>query len=290
MYTSPRNDAHIHLFNAGFTPQSNPMDEFATYEQIRQASGIAQALVVGYEGDSRFAGNNGEILALSKEHGWIQPLAFLESGTEWKPAELHKLRDAGFVGFSLYLNETEPGIETWPAERLAALADRGSIISLNASPGALAKMVDVMSHLTEGAVIVSHAGSPGTESAFASIKEVEQRLHPLIELARHPHVFVKISGLYAIDPHYPHLGARQVVRVLRERFGASRLVWGSDFSPALQYVTQDELISIPEWWRDVFTSEELSGVLCQNLSGILSRMRRRSAMPDLSDNYLSEES
>lgn len=53
---------------------------------------------------------------------------------------------------------------------------------------------------------------------------------PLFRLARHPHVYVKVSGIAAIakSPH-PHPDAHAFVAKLLAEFGADRLLWGSDF-------------------------------------------------------------
>ena len=69
---------------------------------------------------------------------------------------------------------------------------------------------------------------------------LRQRLALLLALADHQNVMVKISGLYAIsDPShgYPHEAARPFIDLVLERFGPSRCLWGSDFSPALEHVS-----------------------------------------------------
>ena len=59
-------------------------------------------------------------------------------------------------------------------------------------------------------------------------------------LAQRDHVAVKFSGLYGVsDPahDFPHAAAQPFVDVLLDAFGPARLLWGSDFSPALDFVS-----------------------------------------------------
>ena len=51
---------------------------------------------------------------------------------------------------------------------------------------------------------------------------------------------MKFSGLYGVsDPahDFPHAAAQPFVDLLLDAFGPARLFWGSDFSPALDYVS-----------------------------------------------------
>lgn len=52
----------------------------------------------------------------------------------------------------------------------------------------------------------------------------------LLDLQRHPNVYVKLSGLYAVssEPH-PHQDADWMLRAVLEVFGPQRLMWASDF-------------------------------------------------------------
>jgi predicted TIM-barrel fold metal-dependent hydrolase len=67
------------------------------------------------------------------------------------------------------------------------------------------------------------------------------RLGQLLELARFPGPRVKLSGFYgATSPathDFPHRQAWGFIEALLDAFGAHRLLFGSDFSPALKHVT-----------------------------------------------------
>jgi L-fuconolactonase len=75
------------------------------------------------------------------------------------------------------------------------------------------------------------------------------RIGPLLNLARLTHVAVKVSGLYDVSdpPHnFPHEAARPFVAALLESFGPGRMVWGSDFPVALDFVSFVQTIDIRE--------------------------------------------
>lgn len=60
---------------------------------------------------------------------------------------------------------------------------------------------------------------------------------------------VKLSGFYAVtEPghDYPHRGAWPYVQVLLDAFGASRLLWGSDFAPSLEHLSFPQTFSLFE--------------------------------------------
>jgi L-fuconolactonase len=264
-----RIDAHIHLFQPGFFAD-RPGSELDTYTAVRERHDVAAALVVGYEGLPRFVGNNGQILALAAEHDWIRPLAYVAADRPPVPGLAGRLVAAGFTGWASYLPDAGPTLSGWPCDELNELATTAGILSLNATPAGLVHATLALDRLRERPVLISHLGGPG--AALAAGGEVSTVLAPVLALAQHPRTMVKLSGLYAIDPDYPHLGARPVVAAIAEAFGVDRLVWGSDFSPALAAVTEDQLMAIPPWLTELFAPSELEAILGGNLDRFLDQL------------------
>lgn len=289
-----RTDAHIHILREGIRTRASSSDDLRWYDKLRRASGITHALVVGYEGEPRFAGNNAEILAISKQHLWAHPLAFLDVRAEHEFEQLAAIRSRGFDGFALYLPETGPSIDSWSTRNVAELAAGGGIVSVNGTPAAIGRVHRTLAEMTEGSVLISHLGGAGNTAANATNDDSERLLAPVLALSEYPHVFIKISGLYAIDPRFPHYGARSAFEAIHNSFDARRLVWGSDFSPVLDYVTDDEMTAIPEWMASEFSPAELEDVLCHNLIRILSPSRREfditsgSRLPDAARSNTGE--
>jgi predicted TIM-barrel fold metal-dependent hydrolase len=252
-----RTDAHIHLFRDGFVEGGR--DELAWYEELRATAGVTAALVVGYEGSPRFAGNNAHILELSRRVDWVHPTAFVDVAAPPSPAALRKMREDGFTGWSIYLPEEGPSLSDWSSEQLTALA--GGVLSVNASPAALDRARSAFTAIAETRVLVSHLGLPGSAARDADTAAARDLLGPLLALAPLDHIAVKLSGLYAIDPRSPHLGARTTVDAVLDVFGADRIAWGSDFSPVLSEVAPDDAMVAPEWILTGLSPSETDAIL-----------------------------
>jgi L-fuconolactonase len=79
-------------------------------------------------------------------------------------------------------------------------------------------------------------------------------------------VFVKISGLYATSdpPHaYPHRGAAFAIQQILSAFGPSRCLWGSDFAPALEFISFPQAVHWPG--LDDLSDPARNAVMCGNL-------------------------
>lgn len=270
----PLADAHVHLFSNGYSGTWGPLvqNEVEVYEQLRATFAIERALVVGYEGEGRYSGNNDYILGLAHTRPWLVPLAYL--GVEQPTLErLRQLREAGAAGYSIYLSD-EPSaraVSTWSKEILDELDRQQAIVSLNATPAAAAVLGSFVDSLDGCALLFSHLGLPGRFARMPSPAEAKGRLRALLAFADRPHVHVKFSGLYAVsDPahDFPHPVVQPIFEALLEAFGVARLCWGSDFAPALEFVSfgqiADERLLAPLDERDV------SSVMGANLQRLLT--------------------
>lgn len=239
-------DAHVHLFSTGFAGiTGRPLageDEVGAYERLRAHHGIVRALVVGYEGEARYAGNNDYVLGLAAERAWITPVVFVRAAAAPTPEELREWSLRGAVGIAAYAPGEREGsaIARWPAAVKAELRRQRAVISLNAVPGATAALTRLADELDSCRVLFSHLGLPGRRQAPLQLDEARAELASLIALASRPHVAVKFSAPYAISNpghEFPHAAAAPFVEALLESFGPERLLWGSDFSPALDHVS-----------------------------------------------------
>lgn len=246
----PTADAHLHLFAAGFAGLTGSSaageDELLMYERLRALHGIERGLVIGYEGEPRYAGNNAEVLALARSHPWITPLLYLPADPAPTVDALREAVEAGAAGFSIYLADAPAGrsFAGWPAAAFAELNAQHAIVSFNATPAAIACLAAAVDALDGCALLFSHLGLPGPHARVPRVDEARERLRPLLSLAGRDHVAVKLSGLYAISEpahDYPHAAADPFVALALDRFGPERLLWGSDFAPALDFVSFAQL-------------------------------------------------
>jgi predicted TIM-barrel fold metal-dependent hydrolase len=270
-------DAHLHLFRAGFTGRygRGPYglgQEIDAYEHFRDQHGIARGLVVGYEGDGIEPDNNRYIRELAATRPWMATLAYLAAEASPSPDAIEALLDQGHAGIAVYLQEPAKtaAVLRWPQPSWRRLNARRALISLNALPPATAAMAPLIEANRRCTFLFSHLGLPGRHPQPPDLEAARSRQAPLLQLAAFPNVQVKISGLYAISdpPHaYPHASAAPFLEILFERFGAARCCWGSDFSPALDFLSFAQTVDIP--WPARLGSTDIERVMGGNLMALL---------------------
>jgi L-fuconolactonase len=71
------------------------------------------------------------------------------------------------------------------------------------------------------------------------------KLEPLLALARYPKVFVEISHMWSLSKQaYPFADSQVQVKRLQEKFGAHRLMWGTDWPISLKQVTYAQAVEL----------------------------------------------
>lgn len=246
-------DAHLHLFHHGygqFGSGKSPLGELSdleAYEGLRKRNSIAAGLVVCYEDHGIDPANNAYVRELAAGRPWIHSVAYLRSSPAPTRRQLESLIAAGHCGIALYLPDEAAAVAVleWPAELWQALSDVHAVISLNARPEGTKRLRTLVEQFGNCAFIFSHLGLPGRHETAPDPTAAAERLGALLDLAALPNVGVKLSGLYAIDPRPPHATALPFIDLLLERFDASNLHWGSDFSPALEFVSFEETMELP---------------------------------------------
>lgn len=264
---SGRFDAHIHLFETGYSGTREPGAELAQYEALRAEFGIDDALVVAYEGQPRFHGNNEYVLGLGEALDWVTPLLHLDPDRPLSIAAAHAALDAGAAGFSLYLGGDGTLFDAFDDELWRVLGSRSAVLSLNATPEGLSGASDRIRALDTVQVLISHLGLPAHAGGSVDRNESLLALHTSESVA------VKFSGLYAIDPVAPHHGARDSALAVLESFGPERMLWGSDFAPGLDVVRAEELFAIPEWLAEQLTAAERAQLLGGTLRALCTKDR-----------------
>lgn len=91
-------------------------------------------------------------------------------------------------------------------------------------------------------VILDHLG-------FVKAAAPDKEWESLLNMARFPQVYIKISALFRTSgaPH-PHNDLAKRLSAIVMRFGASRLLWGSDFPYAVsQYGSYSKSLQLPNF-------------------------------------------
>lgn len=243
-------DAHAHFFRTGYHGDGMVLwpnnGELAAYEQFRVLHRIETTLAIGYEGNARYSGNNAYLGKIAQARSWLRPLAYCSIDVPPSLQKVNAWKAEGFIGVSLYVNNASASasLNRWPASLWSGLSEwgnRGALVSINATARILPKLFRGWTQVPDLPILISHLGLPGR---LDSAENVDRGLlEQVCVLARFSRVHIKASGFYACGP-FPHEGAQKAFRVLQEAFGAERLLWGSDFAPALHAVSFAQTIAV----------------------------------------------
>jgi len=278
-----RADAHLHFFYPGYAnvlPAScrrTEPDEITLYAALAQQHGITQALAVGYEGQPWAAGNNRYLAGLAAAHGWVRPLAFIHDPATLEVAELERLARERFVGLSLYLFE-QPALDALaraPSEVWAWLERRRWLVSVNSRGDAWAAWAPLLGRWPELRLLVSRALDAARVVTVPDAAAARAALGQVLALARFPGARVKLSGFYALATpgyDYPHRAAWPYAAALLEAFGAARLLWGSDFSPSLEWLSFPQTFGLFAH-MPFLSDEDRRQIEGENLLALLAELR-----------------
>lgn len=245
---SDRADAHIHLFEGGYPSgafihgHGATLDEPASYATLAKEHGIVAALVVGYTADDWCAQNNAYIAKMAAKHAWVRPVAFVDPTTPPSIDQLETWKTQGFVGLSMYIFELpqHKALHAIDDEIWDWLEAQNWLISINSTGAQWQVWLPILARHHSLRIIGSHLGLPPRVAEPPSTNQAEQALADIAALAQYPGPRVKLSGFYAAtDPgyDYPHRAAWPYVEALVAAFGTDRLLWGSDFSPSLPWLS-----------------------------------------------------
>jgi predicted TIM-barrel fold metal-dependent hydrolase len=290
---SARLDAHAHFFFPGFVehmPENcrrQSPDEITLYQAHAQHHEITQVLAVGFEGEAWAAGNNHYLATLAAQHDWIRPVAFITDPSHLTVNELVPWQAQRFVGISLYiltrdaasrLSKVAPEIWDW-------LSDRAWLISVNATGEQWDGWQPILSAHPELRLLIAHLGLPPATTSAPSLDEARAALTHVTQLARFPHTYVKYSGFYALAQPghaYPHRAAWPYAQVIHEAYSPARILWASDFSPALELVSFPQTIEVlaemshaTKWLTDA----DLDAIYHDNLAHLLATIEKRNPTP-----------
>ena len=271
-------DSHVHFFSPGFAEalpvscrRSSP-DELTLYKAFRELHDIKAVLAVGFQGLPAHEHNNDYLASIVSDHDWLYPLAYV------KPTALNvKLLEARhvqkFIGLSLYLlsDQDAADLATVNDDAWAWLAEHQALVSVNTRGKSWEAWVPILKRHPKLRLMVSHLGLPGKWASVPSSQEVTDALAAVTALAVFPEVRVKFSAFYATsEPYYdfPHAQAVPVMEHLAHAFGVQRLVWGSDFCPALEYVSFPQTFAVLDRWTKV-SGEQRDAIKANNLLALI---------------------
>lgn len=198
-------------------------------------------------------------------------------------AELEALSTAGYVGVRF-----NPGL--FPEAKMdsevgkALYAKAGElkmpvgVMAFSGLPTQLAAVEALLLHSPSTKLIIDHCGffrQPATGALGDAASNDEAAWEQLLALAKHPQVYVKVSALFRHSAELaPFLDLQPRLAALLRAFGASRLMWGSDFpfvTVGPQATSYEQAASVPSFWHvegfDEAARERLMGGTAAELFG-----------------------
>lgn len=107
-------------------------------------------------------------------------------------------------------------------------------------------------------IVIDHLAHPPLPMPIAA-------LAPLLNLAQFPRVYAKVSGYYYFSAEeYPHRDGVEVVRAVYDRFGAERMLWGSDFPHVTLRMGYGAALAMVEEAFTWLSADERQCILSQN--------------------------
>jgi predicted TIM-barrel fold metal-dependent hydrolase len=95
------------------------------------------------------------------------------------------------------------------------------------------------------------------------------QLQMLLDLARYPRVFAKISHMWSLSKQpYPYSDAVTQVKRLSDTFGAKRLMWGSDWPISLKELSYDKAGALYRDHLDFLSNDNREQILSKTVQRV----------------------
>lgn len=271
-------DAHIHLFEGSygdsFTARPGvTIDEAQLYESLIKEAGVQATLIVAYEGQDWCASNNEYLASIKDQYAWMNPVAFVHNDRGFDIEQLETWRDQGFIGLSLYpLTEEDCRVlERTPDECWQWLVEKRWLLSVNSRGEGWSAWKPVLERHPELRVVAAHLGLPPAVAEPPDAATARENLATVLQLSAFAGPRVKLSGFYAMsDPghDYPHRAAWPYVEALLEAFTSERLLFASDFSPCLDWLSYPQTLGLFDH-MPFLTDVDRARIRGENLLGLL---------------------
>lgn len=259
---TPMIDAHVHVWETNpefpFAPGAHPSPANATPEmllELMRANGVARTVliqVIHYKWDNRFL-----LHTLKKYPGKFQGVCRVNPLDPAAPDELSRLTEEGCRGVRLSPAGTAEG--DWIRGPLMAplwrrCAELGVPMTILAPVTRMPDLVPLIEANRELDVVIDHMADCPVDRP--------ELLKLLVDLARYPRVYVKISDLWAVSKRaYPYPDAQAMVGRLRDAFGAERLMWDTNWPVSLKQLPYARIVELYREHMTVLNAKEREQVL-----------------------------
>lgn len=262
-------DSHVHIWkNDPAFPwaaeTTRPPAEDATPEMLLQlmaANGVEQTVlvqVIHYRWDNSYVADT-----IARYPGVFAGVCRVDPQDPAAPDHLsYWTEEKGFHGVRLSPAVDASG-DWFTGALMPALFGRAAALGvplcLLTRPERLPDLAALLERQPDLDVVVDHM-------ADADPARPEQ-WRPLLDLARYPRVYVKVSHTWSLSRHgYPWADTHGLVQRVHRAFGPERIMWGSDWPVCLAHATYEQTLSV--------VRDEL-GLMPEDLKWVLGGTARR---------------
>jgi predicted TIM-barrel fold metal-dependent hydrolase len=276
-------DSHCHAWSTWpYRPPAPDPESRGRVEQLlyeMDANGVDAAAIVCAQID-RNPDNNAYVAEqVKRTSNRLHMIADLDS--EWSPtyhqpgaaARLREMAEKWpLAGFTHYLKRQEDGswLDSGEGQALfQAAAEHKLIASLSCFPHQQAAIRRAAEKFPEVAILCHHLGHPKLGK-----NSLEGNLADLLASARHPNLYIKVSGFaYATDRkwEYPYAEVLPIVRALYDAYGPERMCWGSDYPVVRFSMTYRQALEVLRTHCTYIPDEDKRLILGETLRRLLAK-------------------
>lgn len=271
-------DSHVHVF------KDDPAFPFAagahvpaldapveTLLELMKANGVSRTVliqIIHYKWDNRYLAS-----VLKRYPGIFHGVCRVNPEDPAAPDELSRLTEQGFRGVRLSPAATAEG--DWIRGPLMAplwrrCAELKVPMTVLAPVSRLPELLPLIEANPELDVVIDHM-------AMCPLDQPQQ-LKLLLELARYPRVYVKISGLWDISKAaYPYADTQVRVRQMCDAFGSRRLMWATNWPVSLQRLPYAKAVELYREQMPYLSAAEREDILSRTVQRVWPFVRGRAS-------------
>jgi len=262
-------DSHVHVFEHNpqfpFAAGAHPPADDATPEKLlalMRANGVARTVliqVIHYKWDNRYL-----LSVLKRYPGTFQGVCRVNPEDPAAPDHLSALTEQGFRG--VRISPAADATGDWiHGPLMPPLWRRCNQLKVPMTILAPATRLPDLVPLIEA--------NPGLDVVIDHMADCPldrpDLLQHLLDLARHPRLFVKISDMWTLSRQpYPYPDAQDQVKKLLAQFGAQRLMWDTNWPVSLAQLPYARIVELYRDHLSFLTRKEHE----QILSGTVQRV------------------
>ena len=257
-------DPHVHVWKNDpefpWAPETTrPPDKDATPEMLLDlmaAHGVEKTVLVqyiGYRWDNRYAAD-----ALTRYPDRFMAVCRVNPEDPAAPDHLtHWTEEHGFHGVRLSPSGDASG-DWFQGPLMDPLFQRATELRVPflilTRPSRLLDLAALLERHPDLDVVVDHMGGCHPDQP--------EEIRLLLDLARYPRVFVKISHTWSISQEeYPWRDSHDLVKQVYQAFGGPRIMWGTDWPVCLRGAEYGQTLSVVRDEMDFFSPEDREWVL-----------------------------